>query len=123
MLSLSSILIKASNNCASTASTQLRCLQNIFTTQVAQYLGNISYALYLTHNLCLTVMEPTVVPLLDTVFSKSTSWGRHSTWVAGLMIYLPFIIFVADLFWRAVDSPIVKFARWLETKCVVEKKP
>jgi peptidoglycan/LPS O-acetylase OafA/YrhL len=111
-----------SDTCASAASTQLRYLQNIFTTQIAQYLGNISYALYLTHNLCLTIMEPTVVPLLDKVFSKSTFWGRHFAWVAGLVIYLPFIIFVADLFWRAVDSPIVKFARWLETKCVVEKK-
>ena len=104
-----------------TACTQLRQLQNIFTTELAQYLGNISYALYLTHNLCLTILEPAVVPVLDQIFGKATFSGRHLTWLAGLLIYTPFVIFVADLFWRLVDIPTVKFARWLETKCLVEK--
>ncbi|KAE8441908.1 hypothetical protein EG329_004166 [Mollisiaceae sp. DMI_Dod_QoI] len=105
------------------ACTQLRCLQSVFNTSVAQYLGNISYALYLTHNLCLTTLEPRVVPILDTFFSKATFWGRHFAWLAGLILYLPIIVIVADLFWRAVDNPTVRFAKWFESKCVVEKKP
>jgi peptidoglycan/LPS O-acetylase OafA/YrhL len=104
------------------ACTQLRCLQYIFTTPVAIYLGNISYALYLTHNLCLTILEPRVVPWLEHLFGKTTLWGRHFTWLGGLALFLPIIICVADIFWRAVDMPTVKFARWLEEKCVVEKK-
>jgi len=104
------------------ACTQLSCLQSIFTTQVPQYLGNISYALYLTHNLCLTILEPRVVPLMNQVFNRETFWGRHFTWLGGLALYLPVIICVADIFWRAVDTPTVKFAKWLEGKCVVEKK-
>jgi len=104
------------------ACTQLRWLQRIFNTSVAQYLGNISYALYLTHNLTLTILEPRFIPLLDNMFGKSTMWGRQLAWIGGLVIYLPAIIFVADLFWRAVDQPTVKFARWFESKCVVEKK-
>lgn len=104
------------------ACTQLRVLQDFFTTPVAQYLGNISYALYLTHNMCLTILEPRMVPIFDSYFSKTTSLGRHVSWIAGLVIYLPVIICVADLFWRAVDKPTVKFARWLEEKCIVSPK-
>lgn len=101
------------------ACTQVRSLQNLFTNGIAQYLGKISYALYLTHNLCLTILEPRLLPILDRNFSKATFWGRHLSWTAGLALYLPVIICVADLFWRAVDRPTVKFARWLEGKCLV----
>jgi len=104
------------------ACTQLRCLQSIFMTGIAQYLGNISYALYLTHNLCLTSLEPRIAPVLNKYFAKATFWGRHLNWLGGLALYLPIIICVADLFWRAVDTLTVKFARWLEAKCVVVEK-
>jgi peptidoglycan/LPS O-acetylase OafA/YrhL len=104
------------------ALTQLKFLQYIFTTSIPQYLGNISYALYLTHNLCLTILEPSVNPYLDLHFGKATFWGRQLSWVGGLVIYLPVIVWVADIFWRAVDTPTVKFARWLEGKCVVSSK-
>jgi peptidoglycan/LPS O-acetylase OafA/YrhL len=104
------------------ACTQLPLLQSVFNTPVAQYLGSISYALYLTHNLCLTTLEPRIVPIIDAYFGKATSWGRHFSWVAGLLVYLPVIIWVADLFWRAVDTQTVRFARWAEGKCVVAPK-
>jgi peptidoglycan/LPS O-acetylase OafA/YrhL len=104
-----------------TAFTQLKYLQSIFTTPGAIYLGNISYALYLTHNLCLRILEPRVVPWLDDVFGKATYWQRQLSWLGGLALFLPIVICVADLFWRVVDTPSVKFARWLEGKCVVEK--
>ncbi len=104
------------------ACSQLEILQRIFTTNVALYLGNISYSLYLMHNLCLTALEPRARPIVEQIFSKGTLWGRQLFWVAGLAIYLPIIIFVADLFWRAVDIPTVKFARWLESKCLVDKR-
>jgi peptidoglycan/LPS O-acetylase OafA/YrhL len=103
------------------AFTQLKCLQSIFTTPVAIYLGNISYALYLTHNLCLTILEPRLKPVLYQIFGKATFWGRQLSWVGGLVLFLPIIICVADLFWRVIDTPSVKFARWLEGKCVAEK--
>ncbi|RDL31364.1 uncharacterized protein BP5553_09573 [Venustampulla echinocandica] len=107
------------------ACTQLQYLKDIFNTPIAQYLGNISYALYLTHNLCLRALEPRVAPRIERWFGKTTSTGRHLNWVFGLVIYLPIIIWVADVFWRVVDTPSVKFAKWLESKCIaeVEKMP
>lgn len=105
-----------------TACTQVDFLQSLFTTPLAQYLGNISYALYLTHNLCLQVLEPRVGPILMDYIRRDTLGGRHVFWVAGLLLYVPVIVWVSDLFWRAVDIPTVKLARWLETKCLVPKQ-
>lgn len=100
------------------ACTQVRFLQRIFIGNVPQYLGSISYALYLTHNLCLTILEPRVAPRLDQYFGKTTLWGRQCFWGMGLVFYLPIVICVADLFWRLVDTPTVRFGRWLEEKCM-----
>lgn len=104
------------------ACTQLKYLQSLFITRTAQYLGNISYALYLTHNLSLSILEPRIASTLTARFGKETYWGRHLTWAAGLALYLPVIICVADFFWRVVDIPSVKLARWLESKCIVTPK-
>jgi peptidoglycan/LPS O-acetylase OafA/YrhL len=104
------------------ASTQLQCLKDCFTSPIPLYLGNISYALYLMHNYCLSLMEPIFIPILNNVFGRATFWGRHFNWAGGLVLYVPVIIFIADLFWRVVDAPTVKLARWLEGKCTVEKK-
>lgn len=100
------------------ACTQLRPLQKLFNTPLAQYLGNISYALYLMHNISLQTLQPRFNPILLKYFGTATLHGRHLTWFFGLIVYLPVIIYVSDLFWRVVDVPTVKFARWLEEKCV-----
>jgi peptidoglycan/LPS O-acetylase OafA/YrhL len=104
------------------AFTQLHFLQAIFNTAIPQYLGNISYALYLMHNLCLTALEPRMNPYLDYHFGKRTFWGRHACWIGGLVVAGPIVVCVADVFWRAVDMPTVRFARWLEGRCVVSSR-
>lgn len=32
-------------------------------------------------------------------------------------VCIPTVIWSADVFWRAVDIPTAKFAKWLEEKC------
>lgn len=103
------------------ACTQLTTLQYLFNLPLPQYLGNISYALYLTHNLCLTILEPRFGPLLEDTIGKDSFIGRHGVWVAGLLVYGPIILWTADVFWRGVDVPSTKFARWLESKCLMDK--
>ncbi|RKF62483.1 putative hard surface induced protein [Erysiphe neolycopersici] len=103
------------------ACTQISWLKNILNMSIPQYLGNISFPLYLTHNLCLTTLEPRIIPILDKVIGKTSFWGRHLFWIAGLLIYFPVIIIISDLFWRMVDIPSVKFAHWLESKSTVKK--
>ncbi|TGO32743.1 hypothetical protein BHYA_0292g00120 [Botrytis hyacinthi] len=103
------------------ACTQLTSLQSLFNLPIPQYLGNISYALYLTHNLCLTILEPRFGPLFENTIGKDSFIGRHAFWGAGLLVYGPIILWTADVFWRAVDVPSTKFARWLESKCLLKE--
>ncbi|KAI6247852.1 O-acetyltransferase PaAT-1 [Erysiphe necator] len=103
------------------ACTQLSWLKNILNMAIPQYLGSISFPLYLTHNLCLRILEPIFIPIFEKVIGKTSFWERHLFWIAGLLIYFPVIIMISDLFWRMVDIPSVKFAHWLESKSVAKK--
>lgn len=91
--------------------------QRFFNTPVVQYLGKISYALYLMHG-----------PVMHSVGYHWEKWaysitGVEGYWynagfVLGACFCIPTVIWWADVFWRAVDIPVVKFARWYENKCV-----
>lgn len=92
--------------------------QRFFNTAVVQYLGRISYALYLMHG-----------PAQHTVGYAIQRWAWGVTGLEGdgyvrgfvlaTVFVVPCVVWVADVFWRAVDAPVVKFARWVEMKCVV----
>lgn len=96
-----------------------RWWQGVFNSRLAQYLGKISYSLYLVH------------PLVDGLFSyhfKRWAWdltglegnAYHLGYAMGVGLSLPLFAFFADVFWRAVDIPCVNFARWYESKVVVK---
>ncbi|KJZ79647.1 hypothetical protein HIM_01116 [Hirsutella minnesotensis 3608] len=90
--------------------------QRFFSLPVMQYLGKISYALYLMHG-----------PAMHTVgyhFEKMaySITGVEGDWYTiGFALHacfcVPIVIWWADVFWRAVDIPSVKFAKWVESKC------
>jgi len=91
--------------------------QRFFNTPVVQYFGKISYALYLMHG-----------PAMHTVGYHWEKWaygvtGVQGYWyntgfVLGSLFCIPTVIWWADVFWRAVDIPTVKFAKWFEQKCI-----
>lgn len=98
-------------------------LQRVFNSAPVQYLGRISYAIYLMHG-----------PVLHTVGYAIERWAWGITGVEGNSYYhgfflaavfvIPSVVWAADVFWRAIDAPVVRFAKWLETKCLVtEEKP
>ncbi|AEO62401.1 uncharacterized protein THITE_2106517 [Thermothielavioides terrestris NRRL 8126] len=90
--------------------------QRFFTLPAVQYFGKISYAIYLMHG-----------PVLHTVGYAIERWAWGLTGVEGRayaggfflasLFVVPVVIWAADVFWRAVDVPVVKFAKWLEAKC------
>jgi peptidoglycan/LPS O-acetylase OafA/YrhL len=91
-------------------------VQIIFTTSVAQYLGQISYAFYIVHgpilhsfgyNLILTCWEFT---------GKETTKGFASGLALAVLVIFPVAIWMADVFWRAVDGPCVELAKWIEKR-------
>ncbi|KAF3761148.1 hypothetical protein M406DRAFT_229188, partial [Cryphonectria parasitica EP155] len=96
-------------------------LQRVFNTTPVQYLGRISYAIYLMHG-----------PVLHTVGYgiERWAWGvtgtegaaHHWGFFLGAVFIVPGVVWAADVFWRAVDAPVVRFAKWLESVCVVAEE-
>ncbi|KAG7288631.1 hypothetical protein NEMBOFW57_004985 [Staphylotrichum longicolle] len=92
--------------------------QRFFNLGVVQYFGKISYALYLMHG-----------PVMHTVGYVIEQWAWGITGIEGrafvggfalaTVFVVPIVIWVSDVFWRAVDAPVVKFARWFEASCSI----
>lgn len=92
--------------------------QRLFNTSAVQYLGRISYAIYLVHG-----------PVLHTIgyAIERWAWGITGTegngYIGGFalasVLIVPIVVWAADLFWRAVDAPVVRLAKWMESKCSV----
>ncbi|OAP54913.1 hypothetical protein AYL99_10613 [Fonsecaea erecta] len=93
----------------------------IFNNEVAQYLGRISFALYLTHGMLIRSLGYVVIGRLR---SLTGAYVREDTslaqfmfiWLFGYVLMLPFFLCVADLFWRTIDVPSVKLARDIERR-------
>ncbi|KAH7001113.1 acyltransferase family-domain-containing protein [Ilyonectria destructans] len=96
-----------------------RWWQRVFNSHIAQYLGKISYALYLMHG-----------PILKVIgyYFQDWAWGitgvegraYNAGFLLGACFCIPTVVWAADIFWRAVDIPTVKFARWYEGKLIVK---
>lgn len=107
------------------ACQQLPLLQKFFTTSPAQYLANISYALYLMHGPFLDMFAHRWMPYVWWAVGgreNSGMWTRTFAWWGGVLGLSMPIFWAADLFWRAVDIPSVEIARWLEGLCLVKEK-
>ncbi|KAH7018616.1 acyltransferase family-domain-containing protein [Microdochium trichocladiopsis] len=111
----------------------------VFENPVAQYLGRISYALYLCHGPVMHSLGFAVQPLIfknvvgvyiiepeegaTAGRDAPVQWaGGQSGWCLGLLLgwfmCLVITIFVADIFWRSVDVGCVKLARAVEMAMV-----
>ena len=108
---------------------QLPPLQRFLNTGTIQYLGSISFALYLMHGpllyskLCDRAMELiwkfAGLPGGATGIGEGTASAKQLffVWMAGAFSLGILSVWMADLFWRLVDQPSVTFARWLDGRC------
>jgi hypothetical protein len=99
-------------------------LQRIFTTRFAQYLGDISFSLYMLHSQVLYTLGQWLVPKC---MDLTGGWANGQLgFVAGmvlaLMILAPFTFWISDVFSRLVDEKCVKFARWASSKCFIKNE-
>ena len=101
-----------------------------------QYLGKISFALYLMHGPVIRMIGFGVVPWvyrevlgldIDGVAGGMGGSGEKQVpgarevveaWVVVLVLVGPVIWWTSDLFHRVVDEPCVRLARWVEGKCL-----
>lgn len=90
--------------------------KRVFTNSFAQYLGKISFALYIVHGninrSVLYAIMPTIRKICGDVDGSDLRFVM--AWLMGACLIVPIAFWTADIFWRWVDIPCVKFARWIE---------
>lgn len=94
-------------------------LQRPFNHPLTQYLGKISYALYLVHGPVIHIIGYRVEESMWYMTGWNTPMRYNMGFILASIIILPVTVWMADLFWRAIDIPCVKIARWVERKCAV----
>ncbi|KAL2256530.1 hypothetical protein VTK26DRAFT_1532 [Humicola hyalothermophila] len=121
---------------------ELDCLRRFFEGPLAQYCGRISYAVYICHGPIEDLFKEYLLGNEATaeigrpgspnfkaalppagvkgLFGMETTLQYTVSWFAGILVLGPVVIWAADLFWRAVDTPMVNLARKLETACLEE---
>lgn len=95
----------------------LPSIQNFFLTKPLRYLGKISFALYLVHGLGNRTVGLFILDWTATVFGSQGYWVNVLRMVVSLLLYVPIIIWWSDLFYRAIDEPSARFAKWVEGVC------
>ncbi|OTA91279.1 hypothetical protein M434DRAFT_76547, partial [Hypoxylon sp. CO27-5] len=88
-------------------------IQRIFTCNFSQYLGRISYSLYLVH----LVILHSFGFRMGKFFVELTGYDTKLQYFSGVLvttiIFWFITIWVADLGWRFVDAKVVRFSSWM----------
>ncbi|CEI66612.1 hypothetical protein FVEN_g10190 [Fusarium venenatum] len=109
-------------------------LKSFFETRFCQYLGHISYALYLCHGPILWVVGERLYMAAgwqnDDMMKNIPHWankmplstkgpmGLELAFLLPQLILVPLTFGLADVVTRALDTPSVKFAAWLYKKAL-----
>ena len=95
-----------------------RSLQRIFETRFAQYMGKISFSMYMVHGPLLYTLGEHMLHRTVAYFGQETSTQYGWAAVSAFMVLFPTIIWVGDLVWRFVDTKAVRFGRWISDQII-----
>ncbi|KAH7370909.1 acyltransferase family-domain-containing protein [Rhexocercosporidium sp. MPI-PUGE-AT-0058] len=101
--------------------SQLPSFKSFFEANICQYLGKIAFSLYLVHQFCVMLFGFMMQRFILGLFGLVQNQGGFFYWVACVIWYIPFtgLVFgIAAQVERLVDAPSVRFAKWLEEKCL-----
>ncbi|RDW62119.1 hypothetical protein BP6252_11552 [Coleophoma cylindrospora] len=100
--------------------SQLTQLKGMFESNICQYLGKISFSLYLVHEFCIVLFGLSIQRLLLHLLNIEPHANTVLYWVLCGTWYTLFTVVVFAIAARVekwVDAPSVRVARWLEGKC------
>jgi peptidoglycan/LPS O-acetylase OafA/YrhL len=101
--------------------SQLPRLKIIFETNFCQYIGKISFSLYLIHEFCIILFGLALQKFLLGLAGLEEKANTFVYWILcviwGVLFTLPVFALAAQVE-RWVDVPSVNFARWLEARCL-----
>ena len=86
----------------------------VFNSATAQYLGRISYSLYLVHGPVIHSFGYIVFAWMLKMVGQKTILQYCIAFGLAYILLLAAVVWVADVFWRGVDMQCVWFAAWLE---------
>lgn len=92
-------------------------LQKIYTAPVGRYLGKISFAFYCVHQALIGWFGYRNILFWWSIFGNHTTLRYELGIGIAFLIQTVVTIWVADLYYKAVDFPSVGFGRWLEELC------
>lgn len=95
-------------------------IKQVFNTKLMQYLGTISFPLYVCHGF---VIHTFTYMSLDWIWEVTDAYNDWARFVKGFTIValctITITVWISDLFLRFVDARCVNFARWLEKQVFV----
>ena len=95
-------------------------VQSIFSSAFAQYLGDISFGLYLVHFSILAGWGWKVVPLMWRLTGNGTEVRYEAGFCLAVLIVAPVVFWAADLCWQYVDVGAIKLAKHIEQQVLIE---
>ncbi|KAG9245461.1 acyltransferase 3 [Calycina marina] len=102
--------------------SQLPKLKHVFETKFCQYLGKISFSLYLVHEFSNILfglpMKDILIRIAGLANEERTSLLYWLTCLVWFVLFTFPVFAIAAQVERWVDVPSVKFAKWLEGKCL-----
>ncbi|KAJ9628340.1 uncharacterized protein PV06_06640 [Exophiala oligosperma] len=120
----------------SVANTADTFIGSIFSNRLAQWLGRISFGIYLTHLDVIRILGLSLIPFIYRfcagvdALPNPYMWhegGGLSEWqifkivILGWLACLPFVLICGHLFWYHVDQRAVSFSRYVEGKLKIPK--
>lgn len=92
-------------------------LQRIFTTPFAQYLGKISYSLYVTHHVVNETFAFNAIRIAQQyITGRENSLNFELGMLLGLLWCVPVFFGLAHVFWLFVESKSVSMLAWVDEK-------
>ncbi|KAK6354365.1 hypothetical protein TWF730_008773 [Orbilia blumenaviensis] len=97
-------------------------LQRYLTLPLFQYLGRISFSLYLIHGAVIRTLGHRLVLEAWSHYEPDAYGSRmFIVVIAFLFAVFPVVMWLSDIFWRSVEAPCASFVRWSE-QIVVSKE-
>jgi hypothetical protein len=92
-------------------------LQRVFTTPFAQYLGKVSYSLYVTHHIVNEAFAFHAIRVAqEWITGRDTPLRFEVGMLSGLLVCAPLFFGLAHLFWLFVESKSVSMLSWIDKK-------
>ncbi|KXX81086.1 hypothetical protein MMYC01_202793 [Madurella mycetomatis] len=91
-----------------------RLVATLLNAKLPQYLGCISYSLYIVHGPLIHTLGYAVFPLFLSIAGREETWRYVVGFMAAYIVVVGAAVWLADIFWRMVDIPCVRLGKGFE---------